>query len=58
MLVIISLSSGSKMENIEKIFYMMDFDKDGMITSEVILETDNEISTYFIPKCISRNINW
>ena len=50
MLVIISLSSGSKMENIEKIFYMMDFDKDGMITSEVILETDNEISTYFIPK--------
>ena len=50
MLVIISLSSGSKMENIEKIFYMMDFDKDGMITSEVILETDNEISMYFIPK--------
>ena len=42
------------MENIEKIFYMIDFDKDGIITSEVILETDIMI----IPKCISRNINW
>ena len=42
MLVIISLSSGSQMENIEKIFYMMDFDKNGIITSEVNFETDNE----------------
>ena len=34
MLVIIALSSGSQMENIEKIFYMLDFDNDGVISSE------------------------
>ena len=34
MLVIIALLSGSQMENIEKIFYMLDFDNDGVISSE------------------------
>ena len=34
MLVIIALSSGSQMENIEKIFYMLDFNNDGVISSE------------------------
>ena len=36
------------MENIEKIFYMIDSDKDGIITSEVILETDNDCSKMYI----------
>jgi len=34
MLVIIALSSGSQMENIEKIFYMLDFNNNGVISSE------------------------
>ena len=34
MLVIIALSSGSQMENIEKIFYMLDFNNDGLISLE------------------------
>ena len=34
MLVIIALLSGSQMENIEKIFYMLDFNNDGLISLE------------------------
>ena len=32
--MIIALSSGSQMENIEKIFFMLDFNNDGVISSK------------------------
>ena len=35
MLVIMALSGGSPEENIEKIFYMVDINNDGYISSEV-----------------------